>query len=429
MLIGEKFNIENIANENALSKFILFECSLPYKIDLDIDIYQMNVKVDLSKKIKYIDKERKIIFIVTHKCLKNQQVPSKKTVFEYNHTNQLYSFFTTDINILIEYFDNDNINEIFKDKELTIILQSALELFASKYNESASGMDFFTPLANETGAQRVSCFEKNNLKDDYKRTNFLMSASYYLEMGEPYEVQNLKSILNEPYNMWKYFFNKAKYAYSRYDNLESVLSSAISLEAYIEELIQKNNLEQSFENYMIQKNKSNKSFFEVTNYLFKKGILTTKSKKNINKLFGKINVMRNDIVHGKITTPILNRENAEKIIEEMTFFYSTIVNKKNEYEQFEYFLESKTYNIKINDLKVGQPMVCNYFTWVADENNIKLGQFTSDKDKFVKFNFDNGVGGLENFKCWLKEKEKDGVPLELHYALEKEIFYSLNDTN
>jgi hypothetical protein len=228
--------------------------------------------------------------------------------------------------------------------------------------------------------------------------------------------------------MWKYFFNKAKYAYTRYDNLESILSSAISLEAYIEELIQKNNLEQSFENYMFQKNKQNKSFFEVTNYLFKEGILTNKSKKNINKLFGKINVMRNDIVHGKITTPILNRENAEKIIEEITMFYSNIIDKKKEYEQFEYFLESKTYNIKISDLKIGQPMVCNYFTWVSNDNDIKLGQFTSDKDKFIKFNFDNGVGGIENFKCWLKEKEKQGIPLEVHYALEKEIFYNLNNT-
>ena len=190
------------------------------------------------------------------------------------------------------------------------ICQNALIIFSSKYNESVSGKDFWIPLVSEIGLQFCRLFTRNSLDASYSAKKLIIRKGFFMPISDNHRKENLHKIMDEPYVMWKYFFNKAKYSFDTYDNLECIINSAISLEAYLQEQIRKYNLNDNLDKFIQENSIKNISFFQITKFLRLNTVFTKEEENFINKIFGKISGMRNSIIHGKITTPILSRQNA-----------------------------------------------------------------------------------------------------------------------
>lgn len=327
MLIGEKFDCTEIARRYNLKNYILFNCTVSYELKIDIDVYSTSINDIISKKLNESKLSRQLIFAVTERCIKNQALPSKST-FCFDISKGTYSTFVTDIDVFVEVFDVDNVDELFDEEKngLMEILQNSLSIFSSKYNESMSGQDFWIPIASEIGAQFSRYISRDYVNGSYSVKKNIISSGFFMPKSENHKKEDLHRLMQEPYVMWRYFFNKAKYAYDTYDNLECILASAISIESYIQEKINKNNLNQNLDEYLINNKIKNISFFQLTNFLQKNNLINKNDENFINKIFGKISGMRNDIVHGKITTPILSREKAQIAKTGIVELYSRIEN-------------------------------------------------------------------------------------------------------
>ena len=317
MLIGEKFQVGDIFEGYGIKNFLTFKCRLPYQLLTNIDVFDITVDIQLSENIKLENK--RIIYAVTEELIENQSIPSKGALWGCNPISNDYSFFITNIEIIIEMDDkyDETIDTIFKkanNKELTTIFQSVLEIFASKYNEAMSGKDIFNPIASECGANICGYYKRNKLNGEYNTKNFIAIANYYNEKPNDSIIEDLKDIINEPYKTWKYFYNKSIYSYFKCKNLDCVLYGAISMESYLNYLIQINGLENKFNNIKKEKEKGGKTigFFATTKFLKDENIISTNNESNINSIYGKISRYRNDIVHGKINSPLLSREVASQ---------------------------------------------------------------------------------------------------------------------
>ena len=333
MLIGEKFSIIDIVSRYGIKNYLYFQCRLPYQLLAGIDVFDINTNIPLSKNLK--NKNRKIIYALTDEYVKNQSIPAKSSFVECNSFPRDYSFFITNIDIVIEInlLENEIIQSIFDesisnkpDDELTTILQSALEIFASKYNEAMSGKDIFNPIAGECGASICYYCTRDVITGEYRSNNAYISPSYGSGAPVDGKQENLREIIDMPYTIWKYFYNKSKYSYSKYKNLDCILYGAISLESYLNYLIQLNGLEQKFNIEKENKEKDGKAmgFFGTTKFLKDESVLSKKTEKSLNSAYGKISTYRNNIVHGIITTPLLSREIATKTIDELKKIYNNI---------------------------------------------------------------------------------------------------------
>lgn len=44
----------------------------------------------------------------------------------------------------------------------------------------------------------------------------------------------------------------------------------------------------------------------------------------------------------------------------------------------------------------------------------------------IQFNYDNGVGGVDNFVCWIKKELTTKIPMEVHYIMMYPYYYEPN---
>ena len=311
---SKNYNIEEVSMNYGLNAFLLFKCDFPYYLQIPNGVYCIKTDVDLSKNLQSISNEkRKILYCISRECINNQKISTKSGSFQYKPNTEDYYFFTTKIDLIIEIKKEDYINNIFSDnnEDDIRILQSALELMATKYNEALAGKDIWRPFAQEIGAERMAYFVKEESKNTYEITNAIITPGININSTEELEKEKLESIINQPYNIWRYFYNEAKYCFDNYNNIECIIYSAICIESYVYNLIQSHSLNQEFIDYQKSKNRINYSFFHIVEFLESKNVFTKADRDFLNSAFGKINGIRNDIVHGKISTPILSRENAK----------------------------------------------------------------------------------------------------------------------
>lgn len=353
MFIGEKFSLTDILLRYGIKNFLKFSCRLPYQLLTNIDVFDINVNMQLSENIKL--ENQKIIYAITEELIEHQAIPSKGTLWGCNPFSNDYSFFITNIDIIVEIDEkyDEIIDLIFKkvrNVELTTIFQSALEIFASKYNEAMSGKDIFNPIARECGANICGYYKRNKMNGKYESKNFILIANYDDAIPNDREVENLKDIINEPYKTWKYFYNKAIYSFFKSKNLDCVLYGAISLESYLNYLIERNNLEKKFDVFKEEKEKDGKviGFFATTKFLKNENIISNKIEAEINSVYGKISKYRNDIVHGKIQTPLLGREIALQTQNGLQKIYNKIEKNNNSIKVSETF---ETIAIKVEKEK------------------------------------------------------------------------------
>lgn len=309
---SKNYNLKEIAINYKLNSFLLFKCDFPYYLQISNGVYCIETDIELSKSL--CNKKRKILYCISRECINNQRISTKSGNFEYKLNTSEYSFFTTQMDVMIELKKEDLVNDIFiKNSEEDIrILQSSLELMASKYNEALAGKDLWRPFAQEIGAERMAFFIKDDIKNTYELKNAIITPGISVNSVEELEKEKLEDIINKPYNIWRYFFNEAKYCFDNYNNIECIVYSAICIESYIYNIIKNNSLYQEFQTYQKSHKRNNYSFFHMVEFLEFKKIFTAQDSKFVNSVFGNINEIRNDIVHGKISTPILSREKAKK---------------------------------------------------------------------------------------------------------------------
>lgn len=333
MLIGEKYDYNILAAQYDFKNYIVFKCKLPYQNLLDMDIYKAKRTFELSERLALPKRERQVIYALSRNCIKDQAIPSKGLIFNYNVSQEKYSFFTTDIDILVECFEDEHnvILQLYKEEseyhDLSILIQTTLSFFAHKYNEVVGGSDFFLPFAGECGAFFSYYIVNNMINEIYKLKTGLIIPSITLVDKPHHQYDNLHTEIDKPFLIWKYYFNKAKYSYYVYDNLDCILSTAISLESYLNYLIDINKLRAKYEEHRIQqqkKSKSSKGFFFTLKFLFNEDKISLQEKELISTTYNKIAKFRNDIVHGNIYSPIQDRKNSTIAYEAVVDLYKNI---------------------------------------------------------------------------------------------------------
>lgn len=108
------------------------------------------------------------------------------------------------------------------------------------------------------------------------------------------------------------------------------------------------------------------------------------------------------------------------------------VRNQRELDGTEYwFVSGICYYISIPDKKLRYEltkgkMLCNYFkeTIASNSAEAKIGEFFeafySSGNRNVMFNYDNGEGGVDNFKSYLAAQKQAGTPVILEYELAEE---------
>lgn len=108
------------------------------------------------------------------------------------------------------------------------------------------------------------------------------------------------------------------------------------------------------------------------------------------------------------------------------------VRNQRELDGTEYwFVSGICYYISIPDKKLRYEltkgkMLCNYFKETIASNSVesKIGEFFeafySSGNRNVMFNYDNGEGGVDNFKSYLAAQKQAGTPVILEYELAEE---------
>lgn len=303
----------------AFNNLIMFKATIPYEFKLKENDYIYSTSVVLDSRLH--KRQRRFIIHRDSIFLENQQVPATNSFFsKLVLPNLTYSYNISKIEIQLEIYE-DEIDEILKCYSmgneginiLSSILQNILLVFARIYNETMGGEDFFKPIVEYYGPFVSSLFLERKPNDS---SGSIISVSYSLP-----KIKNEKELNIEDISLiqWRYYFNKAKNSYNLYDNLDTILSGAISMESYIIWLINTKGLKELFEEYKEGKNQV--SFFQEVTFLKKNKILDTEKEKAINETFIKFKDYRNSIVHGDLDSPFIEREAATECINSLISFY------------------------------------------------------------------------------------------------------------
>ena len=298
---------------------LMFKATIPYEFSLEEDNYSFATNSELDINLK----KRRRLFTIHRENMfvEDQHVPSTNSYFsKLTFPNLLFSYNISKVEVQIEIFD-DEVNSIkdyyssdSKGREfLSGILQNILLIFAQLYNQTMGGEDFFKPVVDYYGPFISALFENSSEKP----CKAITSVSY----GIPKIKNERKIVLNELIpTQWRFYFNRAKNSYNLYDNVDAILSGAISLESYVMWLIKIYELKDEVESL---KNKNGKiSFFQEVKILKKNRIINKEIEKAIIKTFCEFKNYRNEIVHGELDSPFDMREVATKCINSIIQFYN-----------------------------------------------------------------------------------------------------------
>lgn len=96
--------------------------------------------------------------------------------------------------------------------------------------------------------------------------------------------------------------------------------------------------------------------------------------------------------------------------------------KYNPVSKCYYFLAYNKYYDEVDGGRL-DPMLCTHFRWTSDIENTPLNMFSGGIKNEIQFNYDNGVGGVENFVNWIKMQLNAQIPVEVHYVLMYPYYY------
>ncbi len=326
MLKGQDFDLADLANRNSLTNFIHFKVTLRDKLFFELDV--INTTIDFafdSKKAR----TRRVIYACNTKWIYKQSVPpGYETGFvSYHFTTNEYDFEISYMDIFVEYDARED--EILKkdsqenDVQVRKLFGKVMENFSYKYNEAAAGKSYLDPVFYSTTAFFFQSFCRNKITGEYE----LNTGKVIPSVGDKEMLQtkmwDINKALDSKFVMWRFYLNKARYCFSIRMYIDSILYAAISIEAYMIQIIKDND---AYEEYLVFANDGNiMGFTTAKNYIRKNGLLLEEDIKLIDKSYKKIKGYRSKIVHGDTETPYLEKEVVEKV-------YKALENTFNEIE-------------------------------------------------------------------------------------------------
>ena len=307
--------------------FIYFKTIMPYELKLSKNSYIFETDIKFSNEL--FEKKRRFRILSRDMMVKDQIIPPSNSNFAvFNPATQRYTYNVSSVDIQLEIFDEEVefAKEYFHNKKndieiLSGIFQNILLVFSQAYNEALAGTEFLKPVANHYGPFLTSFIFKEN--NEPKMYGTKMTVSYSLMKINKQKVFDIDDVKTECL-MWRYYFNKAKNSYDLFDNLDTILSAAISLESYAVNLLKENNLEKEVE--QIKSIKGNISFFDEIKLLEKNSVIDKQKAKKIKQCFSKLKDNRNMIVHGDLDSTIISRDYAEESINSLIELYENIAN-------------------------------------------------------------------------------------------------------
>lgn len=328
MLKGQEFDLLDLANRNSLTNFIHFKVTLRDKLFFELDV--INTTIDFafdSKKVR----TRRVIYACNTKWIYKQSTPpGYETGFVSYHfaTNQ-YDFEISYMDIFVEYEIREG--EILKkdsqesDVQIRKLFGKVMENFAYKYNEAAAGKSYLDPVFYSTTAFYFRSFYRDKVTGEYQ----LNTGKVFPAVGDKAILQtkmwDINKALDSQFVMWRFYLNKARYCFSLRAYIDCVLYAAISIEAYLIQIIKDNSL---YEEYLTFANNGNTlGFTTAKNYIRNNSLLSEKDVKLIDKSYKKIRGYRAKVVHGTIETPYIEKEIAENV-------YKALENTFKELEEF-----------------------------------------------------------------------------------------------
>ncbi|MDR5659878.1 hypothetical protein RH915_10290 [Serpentinicella sp. ANB-PHB4] len=294
---------------NNIEMTFSFSFSLPYELKLPERHYYFKTRGKFFYSLP--DRERNIILYVKNRVHKNQSIAIRHSTFELssNGEDTIYSFVSTDIIIMVESFYSEKayVYKKFdenKDELITDLIQSTMEFFLFKYNESLGGNHFVNPSIYD--CSRIACFYVDRSGRDERSVispNGRASSCRYKE-------ESLQENLEKDFQVWKHFYNESKYSYEVYDFMRSIIYVAISLETYITQLIQLYDLED--EGYVKDKKGNFLSLKKRINKLISSGYIKNSiDTKELQVLIDLVMEPRNDIMHGRLNDLMNLRKRAQ----------------------------------------------------------------------------------------------------------------------
>lgn len=325
MLLNEEMKIEDMLKNQIFDGFIHINGQLPYLIDIMTDLYIFELPVNINGEYNINNRKRKILFTTCQKWIENQKVPSIKSVLAYNPMNQSYTNRISKYKICIQLF-NDEFEELINDKifddKIKMLYQTILSYISIKYNQCKLGSDCINICIEDSGAPQIMLYQKQN--SGYKLINCNIIPSFTVSKSIIHKEIEFNKLLEVKDIIWLYYFNQAIYSFDRQDYLNTVIYCAISLESYLNYLIENNGLHDEFEEYNKNLKLEGKvpGFFTTCKFLKKENIISNSLDKKIKECYGGLSTQRNDIVHGNITNILLDSSISKIGINKLNEIYS-----------------------------------------------------------------------------------------------------------
>lgn len=439
MLFDEKFNIDTIINYYNINRFMLIKCRLPYSLLINMDVFMINYNLKIGETLN--ENRRKIVYAVTKNCYQNQSIPSKNELFSYNPVENTYSFFGTEIDIIVEYLrdEQDLVDDLISGQsdgnnsnEASAFIQSCLEIFALKYNESNGGNDFYIPYVEELGCIHIFSYNRTSEKNIFITNNGRIKPSCKLIDKRNHEIDNLHiSMQKEDVSVWKYFFNKAKHSYYVNDNFDCVLSTAISMESYLVYLIKEKQMSDDFEKVRKKcerERKKSSGFYFKLNYLFNNNIINKNDKKVLKDTYSLVDKYRNSIVHGDIENPLQERYKAKTAFNSIIKAYELLEGiDSNIQEKYYQTMENEIINSENESKKVYD--LLNKGLW---NEALELCQIHLDKGIYLNVATFHcaicyeKIGEYDNAILYFSECIENGFNLFESFLHRSTCYYSIN---
>ena len=89
---------------------------------------------------------------------------------------------------------------------------------------------------------------------------------------------------------------------------------------------------------------------------------------------------------------------------------------------YEFYPQIKDKYFDDTDGGAQDPMLCTHYRWSSDIYNTPLYMFSGGEKNEIKFNFDNGAGGVENYVTWVRDKYIKGEGVKLVYIMKYPIY-------
>lgn len=314
MLKGQDFDLADLANRNSLTNFIHFKVTLRDKLFFELDV--INTKIDFAFNGKKT-RTRRVIYACNTKWIYKQSVPpGYETGFvSYHFTTNEYDFEISYMDIFVEYDSREDVvlkkDSQENDVQIRKLFSVVMENFAYKYNEAAAGKSYLDPVFYSTTAFCFRSFYRDKMTGEYQ----LNTGKVIPAVGDKAILQtkiwDINKALDSQFVMWRFYLNKARYCFSIRSYIDCVLYAAISIEAYLVQIIKDNGV---YEKYLAFANDGNiMGFTTAKNYIRNNALLSEEDIKLIDKSYKRIKGYRAKIVHGDTETPYIETEIAENV--------------------------------------------------------------------------------------------------------------------